>query len=159
MRSNFLAATRIPPPRAYLPTVWLASCRMRLNCFFMVAPLAEKRSAEFKREGGRGRGNRRLSRGGGAEEGGYMALLLQGGGRRRRGRRSLELQRGRGRGAPPSQQQHRSLLHPPGAQLLRLRLPEAQQQPPPSEPARPRRIRASRRPSLGQPCSALVPSP
>lgn len=32
---------RAPGPRVtYLPTVWLASWRMRLNCFFIVAPLA-----------------------------------------------------------------------------------------------------------------------
>lgn len=31
---------RAPGPRVtYLPTVWLASWRMRLNCFFIVAPL------------------------------------------------------------------------------------------------------------------------
>lgn len=28
---------RARPPRPHLPTVWLASCFMRLNCFFMVA--------------------------------------------------------------------------------------------------------------------------
>lgn len=32
-----MQAGRTARPRPYLPTVWLASWRMRLNCFFMVA--------------------------------------------------------------------------------------------------------------------------
>lgn len=33
-------APRRHPPRTRLPTVWLASCFMRLNCFFMAAAAA-----------------------------------------------------------------------------------------------------------------------